>query len=181
MDIMDAIKKALDMNGYLSKGIKDNIYELVTIMHEKLPEVDLTNLKDRLACIQFKKINKFISNEVSLYSNVDNILYFNSEKLNGEYDARHVLMYELLNVASSTDYKKGFAQDGKYEALNIGFTEILTNHLIGNESDKPMHQEQAIETNLLSSLVGPDVMKRAYFTNDTTLLIQGFANVGVRF
>ncbi len=181
MDIMEAIRKALDMNGYLSKGIKDNIYELVQIMHTKLPEVDLTNLKDRLGYIQFKKINKFISDEVSMYSNVDNILYFNSEKLTEDLDTRHVLMYELLNVASSTNYKKGFSQDGKYEALNVGFTEILTNYLIGNESDKPMHQEQTIETNFYSTMVGPDVMRRAYFTNDTTLLIQGFANVGVRF
>ena len=180
MDIMNAIRKALDMNGNLSKGIKDNIYELVTIFHTKMPDVDLVNLKNRLSTIQFKKISRFLSNDVSMYSNVDNILYFNSEKLDGEYDAKHVLMFEILMVSASTDYKKGFAQDGRFEALNVGFTEILTNYLVGNEGDKQLYPEQAIETNLLSVMVGADVMKKAYFTNDTNLLIKGFADAGVR-
>lgn len=180
MDIMDAIRKALDMNGNLSDGIKNNIFELVTIMHQKMPDVDLTNLKQRLSTIQFKKINRFLNNDVSMYSNVDNILYFNSEKLNGEYDSKHVLMFELLNVASSTDYKKGFSQDGKFEALNVGFTEIMANYLVGNESDKPLYQQQAIETNLLSIIVGTDLMKKAYFTNDTEMLIRGFKDAGVQ-
>ncbi len=179
MNIMDAIKKALDMNGNLSSGIKDNIYDLVKIMHEKMPDVDLTNLKNRLATIQFKKINKFLSKDVSMYSNVDNILYFNNEKLNEGYDAKHVLMFEILDIASSTDYKKGFSQEGRFEALNIGYTEILANFLVGNEGEKALYQQQAIETNLISIIVGSDLMRKAYFTNDTEILIGGFRAAGV--
>ncbi len=167
------------MNGNLSSGIKGNIYELVSIFHSKFPDVDLTNLKDRLSTLKVRKLSKFISNNVSMYSNVENILYFNAEKLESGYDARHILMYELLNIASSTDTKRGFIQDGRFEALNVGFTEIMANYLVGNEGNKALFQQQAIETNLISIIIGSEVLKKAYFTNDTELLIKGFEDAGV--
>ena len=88
-------------------------------------------------------------------------------------------MFEILDIASSTDYKQGFSQEGRFEALNIGYTEILANYLVGNEGEKTLYQQQAIETNLLSIVVGTDLMKKAYFTNDTEILIGGFRAAGV--
>lgn len=180
MDIMDEIRKALDLNGNLSSGIKDNIFELTNILHNKLPEVNLENLRKRLSNLQIKKLNKFINNDVSMYSNVDNILYFNGDKLSGEYDARHVLMFEILNIATSTDTRRGFMENGRFEALNIGFTEIMANFLVGNEGEKAIFQEQAIETNLISIIIGNDILKKAYFTNDTDYLIEELLKAGVR-
>ena len=180
MDIMDMIKQSLQANVNLSDGIRTNIFELVSILHSKFPDVDLNNLRNRLTTLQVKKLNKFINNNVSMYSNVENILYLNQEKLSGEYDAKHVLMYELLNIASSTENRRGFIQDGRFEALNIGYTEIMANFLVGNDSDKALYPEQAIETNLISIIVGNDILKKAYFTNDTELLIKGFNDAGVQ-
>ncbi|MBR1377095.1 MAG: hypothetical protein IJ565_04735 [Bacilli bacterium] len=177
---MDTIKKTLEMNSDLSSGIKDNIFELVNILHSKLPEVDLTNLNNRLATLKVKKLNKFMSNNASMYDNITNTLYFNNEKINGECDVRHMLMFEILNISSSTDTQKGFIKDGKFEALNVGFTEILTNFLVGNTSDTPCYEEQAIETNLISIIIGSDIMKQAYFTNNPDLIIKGFADAGVQ-
>ena len=90
MDIMDMIKQSLQANVNLSDGIRTNIFELVSILHSKFPDVDLNNLRYRLTTLQVKKLNKFINNNVSMYSNVENILYLNQEKLSGEYDAKHV-------------------------------------------------------------------------------------------
>ncbi len=180
MDIMNIVKQTLFANNGISDGLRSNIYELVMILHTKFPDVDLSNLCNRLKTLQIKKLNKFINNNVSMYSNVENILYLNEEKLSGDYDAKHVLMYEILNIASSTDNKRGFVQDGRFEALNVGYTEIMANYLVGNESDKAMYPEQAIETNLLSIIIGNDVLKKAYFTNDTELLIKGFNDAGVQ-
>ena len=179
MEMVDAIKRVLDANINISNELKENIMELVKILNKAFPDIDLTNLKNRLSNIEIKKLNKFISNNVSMYSNVNNVLYLNGEKLN-DYDARHVLMYELLNIASSTDTKRGFVEDGRFEALNVGYTEILANYLVGNESDKSLYQEQAIETNLISIIIGEDVLRKAYFGNDTNLLIEGFNNAGVQ-
>lgn len=180
MDIVDAIARTLDMNGNLSTEFKSDIFELIKIFHNKFPEVDLTNLKNRLATLEVKKIGKFLCNDASMYDNSKNILYFNSEKLDSECDGKHVLMFELLNIITSTDTQKGFERDGRFEALNIGFTEILANHLVGNESDVPLHEEQALETNLISIIIGVDVMKQAYFTNDTDLLIKSIQSTGVQ-
>lgn len=180
MDIMDTIKKALDMNANLSSAVKSNIFELTNIFHKNFPEIALDNLKNRLTTLEIKKLNRFLNNDISMYSNIDNILYLNNEKLSKEYDAKHVLMYELLNIISSTDTQKGFIRDGKFEALNVGYTEILANYLVGNEGEKTIYQEQAIETNLISILVGNDILKKAYFTNDTDLLIKGLESAGVQ-
>ena len=180
MDIMDMVKQSLNANNSISDGLRQNIYELVLILHTKFPDVDLTNLCNRLKTLQVKKLNKFINNNVSMYSNVENILYLNNEKLSGDYDAKHVLMYEILNIASSTETTRGFVQDGRFEALNVGYTEIMANFLVGNESDKAMYPNQAAETNLISIIIGNDILKKAYFTNDTELLIKGFNDAGVQ-
>ena len=179
MDRMDAIKGALNSNANLSNEMKENIYELVNIFHNKFADVDLNNLKNRLMTLEIRKLNKFLSNDVSMYNNVTNVLYFNGERLNNGYDARHVLMYEILNMISSTDEKRGFIHEGRFEALNVGFTEILANYLVGNDSDIPLYPEQAIETNLISIIIGSDVLKKAYFGNNTDMLIRGFADAGV--
>ena len=89
-------------------------------------------------------------------------------------------MYEILNIASSTETKRGFIQDGRFEALNVGYTEIMANYLVGNESDKALYPNQAAETNLISIIVGNDILKKAYFTNDPELLIKGFNDAGVQ-
>ena len=180
MDIMNIVKQTLFANNGISDGLRSNIYELVMILHTKFPDVDLSNLCNRLKTLQIKKLNKFINNNVSMYSNVENILYLNQEKLSGDYDAKHVLMYEILNIASSTETKRGFIQDGRFEALNVGYTEIMANFLVGNESDKALYPNQAAETNLISIIIGNDVLKKAYFTNDTELLIKGFNDAGVQ-
>lgn len=179
MDILESIKASLDENVNLSSEVKDNIFELVNILHTKLPDVDLSNLKDRLNTLQVKKLNRFISNDVSRYSHVENILYLNNERLTDDYDGKHILMFELLNILTTKDGKRGFIEDGRFEALNVGFTEILTNYLVGNEGVISLYQEQAIETNLISIIIGSDVLKEAYFKNDTAILIKGFKDAGV--
>lgn len=179
MDILESIKASLDENVNLSSEVKDNIFELVNILHTKLPDVDLSNFVEPLKTLQVKKLNKFISSEVSRYSHVENILYLNSEKLTDDYDGKHILMFELLNILTTKDGKRGFIEDGRFEALNVGFTEILANFLVGNECERSLYQEQAIETNLISIIIGSDVLKEAYFKNDTAILIKGFKDAGV--
>ena len=180
MDIMTTIKETLDSNNNLSNGVKENIYELINIFHEKFPDVDLETLNSHLLTLQIKRINRFMNNDVSMYNVVENVIYLNNDKLTEDYDARHILMYELLNMISSKDGKKGFIDEGRFEALNVGYTEILANYLVGNEGEKEIYREQAIETNLLSMLVGVDTFKEAYFTNNSSLLIEGFMKAGVR-
>lgn|SRR5574344_42616 len=179
MDMLDNIRATLGVNNNLSPEIKNDIFELVVIFNKKFPDVDLTRLRSRLSSLKIEKLNRFLNNDVSMYDNRTNTLYLNSSKLTDEYDGKHILMFELLNMISSNDTQMGFNRDGRFEALNIGYTEILANFLVGYNTDKVIYQEQAIETNLISIVVGSDTMEKAYFNNDTDLLIQSFVKAGV--
>ena len=173
------VKSSLHNNSNLDAEVRDNIFELVMIFNNKFPEVSLDRFNEHAKTLKIKKTNKFLNSDISMYDYRHNILYFNKSRMTDEYDFRHILMYELLNIASSTDTKRGFIQDGRFEALNVGFTEIMANYLVGNEGNKALFQQQAIETNLISIIIGSEVLKKAYFTNDTELLIKGFEDAGV--
>lgn len=179
MDMLENIKISLNDNPNLSKEVKDDIFELVIIFNNNFPEVDLKNLQSRLATLKIEKISKFLNKDVSLYDNKKNVLYFNISEMDNGYDMRHVLMFELLNIISSNNAQMGFNLDNKFEALNIGYTEILANYLVGNNSDKMLFADEAIATNLISVMIGSDKLFEAYFKNDARILIESFNSVGV--
>jgi hypothetical protein len=88
-------------------------------------------------------------------------------------------MYGLLNVISSNDMQSGFNYDDKFKALNAGYTEILANNLVGNDSDLTYLDNEVISTNLIASMIGNDVLFDAYFNNDTKKLATALINEGV--
>ena len=63
----------------------------------------------------------------------------------------------------------GFNKDNAYEALNIGYTERLTNFLVGNETDSE-YEDEIVASNILERIIGEDKMFNAYFSNDASLI-----------
>ena len=181
MDMLDRVKESLDNNEFLTDEIKNNIFELMIIFNNKFKEVDLTNAVNRLKTLQVKRISKFLNGSVSSYDYKNNILYFNLNELNKEYDMKHVLMFELLNLITAKENTTGFNFENKFEALNVGYTEILANYLVGNEGELLLYPEEAIETNLISVLVGADNMKKAYFENNPQVLVSCFNKMEEEF
>lgn len=180
MITVDDIKTSLDSNIDLNQGIKENILELVLIFVKSFPEVSLENLNNRLKTLQIKKLSKFINHDVSMYDFRQNILYFNAKEME-KYDMKHVLMFELLNIITSTSYQLGFNVENRFEALNIGYTEMLANYLVGNSGDNFIYPEEAVATNLISIIIGDDTLKKAYFNNDGRLLISTFLEKGFKY
>lgn len=179
MDIMNDIKVSLEQNLELSQGVKGNIYELSLVFHEKLPEVDLKGYCKRLETIKIIKLSKFIKpGIVSMYDCKKNVIYFNSSEIEKGYDMKHVLMFELINVISSNEEFTGFNYDDKYKALNLGYTEILANFLVGNDSEVSMYGPEAATVNMMSILTGIDVFYQAYFTNNFELLAAKMVEMG---
>lgn len=178
MNMVDEIRTILDNNANLSPELRDDIFELVVLFNNNFPNVSLEDLKKHLATLKVEKLNKFLNNDVSMYDNRLNVLYLNASKLEQGYDGRHVLMFELLNMISSNEHQMGFDRDGKFEALNVGYTEILANYLVGNDGDQLFYPDEAIATNMVSTMIGADVMSVAYFTHDTDLLIDSLNKVG---
>lgn len=180
MDILDNIKLALDNNVNLSVDVRNNIFELVILFNQKFPTVKLDNLCERLKTIKILKTSKFINRDISLYDFRNNIIYFNLSEIDKGYDMKHVLTYELINVISSTHYQTGFNTNNQFEALNTGYTEILANFVSPNESEKMLYPKEAIEANLIATMVGSDSLFNSYFSNNAKILVNSFINAGVQ-
>ena len=92
---------------------------------------------------------------------------------------KHILMHGLLNVISSNDVQSGFNYNDKFKALNAGYTEILTNNLVGNDGELSYLDDEVVSTNMIASMIGNDVLFESYFSNDTNKLVQALVNEGV--
>ena len=127
MTDLDTIKNTLDTNTYLSQEMKDNIFELVVLFNKNFNQIALNNFNERLKTLKIEKISSFLSKRVSRYDIHKNTIYFNDKELKKDYDVRHILMLELINIISSNNEFSGFNYEDKFEALNIGYTEMLAN------------------------------------------------------
>ena len=180
MDIIENIKASLDNNKNITKEVSEEIFELIILFHKNFPNVGLENLNKRLKNLKIEKTSKFEKSHISNYNFKKNIIYFNTDELNKEYDTKHIMMFELLNIITSTDTQVGFNTDNRFLALNVGFTELLANYLVGNQGDKLVYPDEAIMTNLITSLVGFENMLYAYFNNDSKYLLNKLIEAGVK-
>lgn len=181
MDIMDTIRETLNNNKNIMKEVADGIFELVVIFHNNFPNVKLENLNTRLKTLKIEKTSKFEKGNISNYSFKKNILYFNSDEVSKDYDAKHIMMFELLNIITATDTQTGFNTDNRFVALNIGFTEIIANYLVGNNKELLLYPDEAIMTNIITTIVGFENMLYAYFNNDSKFLLNKLVEKGVKF
>ncbi len=179
MVTLEDVKTSLLSNRELPSEIKEQLFELVTIFHERFKEILLDNLSNRLATLKFEKSNRFLNRDISMYDFRKNIIFLNAHEMKKEYDMRHVLMFELLNIVSSTEFQTGFNFDNKYEALNIGYTEILANFLVGNQGEVMLFPEEASLTNLIATVIGNDTLFDAYFKNDASIVARKVQEMGI--
>ena len=177
--MIDQIKVSLEENQNLNDEIRSNIFELVLIFQKHFPEVRLKNLNERLKTLSIERANKFVQPFVINYLPMQNKLLFNVMELNKDHDGKHLLMFALLQMITANGNNTGFDVDHKFEALNVGYTEILTSYLVGNESDQVYFPNEAIYANLIGALIGNDKLKDAYFYNKPTAFIQALEEVGV--
>lgn len=167
---LDDIKVILDSNSNLTDEFRDDLYSLIVLFHEKYPSVDLSNLYNHLKTLKIEKVSKFANKRVSSYNPKTNTIEFNLEKINEGYDMKHVLMFELLNIITNNGEYTGFNKNDKFRAMNAGYTEILANNLVGNDSDISLLEPEVISTNMIAYIIGEDVLFDSYFHNDANLI-----------
>ena len=165
--MVEEIEAVLNGNQNLTQDLKMNFLELVAIFHKQFPTVSL------------ELLNKYVSSEVSKYDPLLNTLMINEERLGKDVDARHILMYELLSIITAKDNYTGFNFNHQFEALNIGYTEILTNYLVGNETEEFVHSDEIVATNLISISIGNDILLHAFFNNDYMTLTKSLIDAGI--
>ncbi len=177
--MIDQIKVSLDENPNLNDELRNNIFELVLIFQKQFPEVRLKNLNERLKTLKIERANKYVQPYVINYLPLENKLLFNVDELAKEHDGKHLLMFALLQIITANGNNVGFDVDHKFEALNIGYTEILTSNLVGNDSDQFYFPIESTYANIIGIVVGVDKLKEAYFYNKPATFIQALEELGV--
>lgn len=175
---IENIKGILEGNNNLSEEIKDNFLSLITIFIKAFPEVSLDNLCNNLKDLKIKKVSKYVTDDYAYYNGESNTLYINYNKITDNDDVRHIMMHQLLDIITFNGSFCGFNQNNFFRALNIGFTEILTNNLVGNDGENTYYDDEVIASNLLASIVGFDVLKTCYFSNNAKVVLESLINAG---
>ena len=179
MDTINLVKESLNQNVFLSSDIKKNIEDLMVIFHRSFPEVSLEKCIHRLKTLNIKKSGKFLYQGISNYVIGENTIYFNIEQIQKGYDMKHILMFELLNVITATDRTVGFDTENKdFLSFQIGYTEMLTNALVGNDSDEMYYPEEMIVTDVLTVCVGEEEIQNAYFQNNSAFISKCIKEMG---
>ena len=176
---LDNVKESLEENQNIDSDVKKKIYNLVELFVKKIPNIDLTKLCNNLRTFKFGKISKYEKCGVYRYDCVNNEILF-SKKLEEDYDIDHLLMKAILEMSTNNGKFTGFNSNELLYALNLAYTEILANYIVGNEGDSDL-EEEVLLTNLISLVVGKDEMLNAYFSNNGDIIIKAMqdAEVGV--
>lgn len=165
------LRVILDENTFIPLEVKDEIIELVNLFHETFKDVSLDNLKEKLKTLKIKRESMYLAKLPCEYKPFTNEIIINVPRFT-ECDARHWFMHALIGVITSKENYYGFNNpDGTLVALNEGYTEILTNNLVG-DLENNFFTDEIIITNLISKAVGEDVLYEAYFNNDSEKLIK---------
>lgn len=174
---LDDVKASLQSNPNLNDEIRIKLFGLVTIFHKKLPKVNLTKLNEKLKTVKISRMSKLERKGVYYYDLFKNEVLFTSE-LKENYDIDHLLMKGILEMSTATSSFTGFNSDERLRALNLAYTEILSNYIVGNEGDSDLEEEMLI-TNLLSHIIGKDTMFHSYFANDGEPIIKAMQDAEV--
>jgi len=169
MDILDEIRSNLETNGNLTEEIKADMFDLIVIFHQNFPNIDLEKINSRIKDVKLGKIGVFERRGPIVYDVVKNEISFSNKKLRDDYDANHLMMKGILGMITATDNYYGFNKNNNLNALNVGFTEMLANFLVGNEGICD-YEEELLAANLVSQIIGKDTLIDAYFNNDAELV-----------
>mgnify|MGYP003290975229 CR=1 FL=1 len=167
---LDEIKTSLDSNPYLTNDIKDSFMELISLFNSKFQDVNLATLNERIKTLKVIRGSKYLIKNSSNYDPVSNEILISMTKITDDIDCKHILMRELLNIITAKDNYTGFNKDRAFEALNIGYTEILANYLVGNLYESE-YEDEIIATNMIAEIIGKDTLYNAYFNNDASLIM----------
>lgn len=169
MDMLDQVKSNLDSNQSLTPEVKEQLLELIVLFHQEFPNVSLETLSNRIKDVKVGKITIYERKGPIVYDAVKNEILLSKKGLSDEYDVRHLMMKGLLGLITACDNYFGFNKNNSLYALNLGFTEMLANTLVGNEGICDF-EEEVLATNLICKIIGRDIMIDAYFNNDAEMV-----------
>lgn len=169
--MVEEIKVILDGNQNITSEVKENLLELITIFNSKFKDINLDTLKDRLKTLKIKRESMYLAKLPCEYKPFNNEIIINVGRFE-ECDAKHWLMHSLLGLITAKENYYGFNNsDNTLVALNEGYTEIITNNLVGDVENN-FFTDEIVITNLVSKAIGEDILYDAYFSNDSEKILR---------
>lgn len=170
-NMIETIKTTLEANKSITPEVKKDLLELIIIFNKNFGDIDLSNLNERLKTLIIKRESMFLVKLPCQYNPFTNEILVNLGRFE-ECDARHWLMHCLLGMITAKDNHYGFNNsEDTLVALNEGYTEMLTNYLVGDVEEN-FYTDDIIITNLISKAIGEDTLFNAYFTGDDKSVIR---------
>ena len=173
MDILNQIKDNLNQNKSLNKEVREQIFQLINLFNQTFPNVSLDKLNSRIKDVKIGRISLYERKGPVVYDVINNEILFSKKSLEEDYDVNHLMMKGIIAMISTSptnDYY-GFNKNNSLYALTIGFTEMLANTLVGNEGMCDFEKE-LLATNLISRIIGRDIMFDAFFNNDAETIFK---------
>ena len=177
MSFLEEIRISLKSNPNLTEEVKEKLFQLIVIFNNKMPDINLSRLNERIKTVELGNLGKFERKGTYYYDVFKNQILL-SKDIQGNYDIDHILVKSILQMSTSTKTFTGFNSDDRLRALNLAYTEILANYIIGNEGDSDLEEEMLV-TNLLSHIVGKDTLYNSYFTNNGEPIIKAMQDAEV--
>lgn len=161
---LEQVLKSIDDNKNITREYKSEIKNIISLIVKQYPSVDLASLYLKISSLKCEKGSKYVFNDIIDYNALSNTITINIEQ--DGYDRKNLLAYALVKMAFSNKDK----QNEKYQAIEAGMCSQVANLLVGNDGDKQINQEELIEVNLLSSIIGFDVIESAFLSNNYSAL-----------
>ena len=177
MTSLEDIKVSLVSNTNINDEVRNRLYYLISVFKNKFKTVDLDRLNECIKTVKFGKISALERKGTYFYDVAANKILF-SKSLKQNYDIDHMLMKAILEMTTSTGTFTGFSSDDRLRVLNLAYTEILANYIIGNEGDTELEEEMLV-ANLLSHVVGKDTLFNSYFSNNGEPIIEAMQDAEV--
>ena len=180
---MTDLRKLIENNPNIEYSLIDKVIECVELIINKYP-IAYRNLYNNLETITIRYTNiedrlrlKGIGAD-SCYNCEENLMLLNEEFVNSE-DYKHILIHELLHVASFNEKNMGF--ESLYAKKGLSFNEGMTEHLkqeILNDNTKGfyIYSNDINNIMLLSAIIPIEKLTNLYFTDGLLGIIQEYLN-----
>jgi hypothetical protein len=139
MTTLNNVLESLDNNKKLSEEIKDNFKELIINLSEKLSTIDLSVLKENLETLSYDQTSSYVTGEPINYDRKTNKLVLVSNELKKDYDAKYLLMMDIIEMAAN----RGKENEELFTGINKGIASGLATALVGNEGVELYYDESA--------------------------------------
>lgn len=179
MDILEQIQQNLNANEDFTKDFKYKIFELILLFNKKYPGVSLETLNSKIKTVTFEKTSAFERRGTFLYDPKKNVVSFDAKRIKDkDYDIDNMMMKSIIAMIASKDDYYGFNKDDKLSALNKAVTEMIATSIIGNEGISD-YEEEILIANLLSMVLGVDLLIESYFKNDADAILRKLVELEV--